>query len=172
MIIQHLNNISDDQLEYQIRGRYSFSRFLGLSPEDSVPDAKTLWLFRENLVKANVMRELFYGFDLQLQEHGATAQKGQIVGATFVDVPRQRNNREENKQIKAGEVPDRINESGATKRQKDLDSRWTKKNDETHYGYKNHIAIDTKHKIIRDYDVTDASVHDSQVFTELLSEND
>lgn len=172
MIIQHSHNISDDQLEYQIRDRYSFSRFLGLPPEDAVPDSKTLWLFRENLIKANVMRELFNGFDLQLQEHGVTAQKGQIVDATFVVVPRQRNSREENKHIKAGEIPDRINESDTIKRQKDLDTRWTKKNDETHFGYKNHVSIDAKNKIIRDYDITDASVQDSQVFTELLSESD
>ena len=46
-----------------------------------------------------------------------------------------------------------------------------KKNGVNHFGYKNHIDIDVKHKLIRSYEVTPASVHDSNVFEELLDEN-
>lgn len=171
LVLQHLYNISDDELEYQIRDRFSFCRFLGLNPEDRTPDAKTIWLFREQLAKRQLMKKLFVAFDFQLGEKGYKARKGQIVDASFVEAPKQRNSREENAQIKEGKVPERIEKDPNVKRQKDLDARWTKKNNETHYGYKNHACVDNKHKLIRDYEVTSAEVHDSQVFHELLGEN-
>ena len=171
LVLQHLYNLSDEESEYQIRDRYSFSRFLGLSPEGRIPDAKTIWLFREQLVQTGLMRELFADFDYQLNEQGYKAQKGQIVDASFVDVPKQRNNRKENAEIKEGKIPQRFKDEPPVGSQKDTDARWTKKNKETHYGYKNHVAIDNKHKLIRDYEVSSAEVHDSQVFTEILAEN-
>ena len=99
------------------------------------------------------------------------ARKGQIVDASIIDAPKQRNNREENAQIKAGETPDRFKENPNIARQKDIDARWTMKNNTTYYGYKNHICIDNEHKLIRSYDVTSASVHDSNVFHALLTTN-
>jgi len=171
LVLQHLYNLSDDQIEYQIRDRYTFCRFLGLSPEGRVPDAKTVWLFREQLAQLDLMKELFNDFDYQLDEQGYKAQKGQIVDASFVDVPKQRNTREENKQIKAGEVPQRFEGNPNVGSQKDTDARWTKKNDETHFGYKDHVTVDNAHKLIRNYEVTSAEVHDSQVFEEILAEN-
>lgn len=171
LVLQHLYNLGDDELEFQIRDRYSFCRFLKLSPEDRVPDAKTLWLFREQLTQQGLVKALFNDFDLQLEEKGFKAQKGQIIDASFISAPIQRNSREENDEIKAGNIPKSFEENPNVKHQKDCDARWTKKNDEKHYGYKDHIAIDNAHKLIRDYEVTSAEVHDSQVFFELLSEN-
>ena len=171
LILQHLYNISDDQTEYQIRDRYSFCRFLGLMPEAKVPDAKTIWLFRERLTKLELMEALFNDFNDQLDRQGYTAKKGQMVDASFVDAPRQRNTREENDQIKAGEIPQRFQENPPVGSQKDTDARWTKKNQETHYGYKNHVAVDNRYKLIRNYKVTSAEVHDSQVFVDLLAQN-
>ena len=171
LILQHLYNVSDEQIEYQIRDRYSFCRFLGLSPSDTVPDAKTIWLFRESLVQANVIKQLFFTFDVQLDEQGYSAKKGQIVDASFVDVPKQRNTREENEQIKNGEIPKRFLENPNVAAQKDLDARWTKKNDEVHYGYKDHAVIDRQNKLIRNYEVSSAEVHDSNHFEDLLTEN-
>ena len=171
LILQHLYNVSDDQIEYQIRDRYSFCRFLGLSPSDTIPDAKTVWLFRERLVKANLMKRLFFTFDVQLEEHGFKARKGQIVDASFVDVPKQRNTKEENEQIKQGERPKRFEENSNVGAQKDTDARWAKKNKETHFGYKDHIVIDNANKLIRHYAVSSADVHDSNHFEALLTDN-
>jgi len=171
LILQHLYNISDDDLEYQIRDRYSFCRFLGLSPEDRVPDAKTIWLFRESLTKGELIKDLFIAFEIQLCGHGFIAKKGQIVDASFINAPRQRNSREENKAIKEGKVPDRFKENKHVERQKDVDARWTKKNAEVHFGYKNHASVDNKYKLIREFEVTSAEIHDSQVFLEILTEN-
>jgi len=171
LVLQHLYNISDDELEFQIRDRYSFCRFLGLTPESKIPDSKTIWLFREQLTKKKLIKILFNDFDYQLDEKGFKAQKGQIIDASFVTAPVQRNNREENAKIKQGETPERFEDNPNIKRQKDCDARWTQKNGQKYYGYKDHTAIDNKHKLIREYDVTSAEVHDSQVFFELLSEN-
>ena len=74
-------------------------------PEDRVPDAKTIWLFRERLTKKGIVKQLFHGFEYQLQLKGLAARKGQIVDASFIEAPRQRNTREENKDIKAGITP-------------------------------------------------------------------
>jgi IS5 family transposase len=89
LVLQHLNNISDDDTEYLIRDRYSFCRFLGLVPEDNIPDAKAIWLFREQLVQHQLDEALFDRFNQRLDQQGYQAKKGQIVDASFVDAPRQ-----------------------------------------------------------------------------------
>lgn len=171
LVLQHLYNLSDEELEFQIRDRYTFCRFLGLSPEEAIPDANTFWDFREALSEKDAVKVLFEHFGQQLEAQGYKARKGQMVDASFVDVPRQRNSREENQQIKAGEIPDSFKEKPHKRQQKDTDARWTKKNQETHYGYKDHVSADNAHKLIRDYEVTSSSVHDSQVFKEILADN-
>jgi len=168
LVIQSLYNLSDDTVEYQILDRISFMRFLGLSLGDRVPDAKTIWLFREQLTKAKLIKKLFRQFDQFLRNSGFAAKKGQIIDASIVSAPRQRNSRDENKRIKKGEIPDDWNL--AKRRQKDTDARWIKRLGQTYYGYKNHVSIDVKNKLIRDYSVTDAATHDSQVFDELLDD--
>jgi IS5 family transposase len=168
LVLQALYNLSDDQTEFQVRDRLSFQRFLGLSPEDTVPDAKTLWLFREQLARHGLIDKLFGRFDEQLWASGLIPKGGQIIDASLVNVPKNRNTRDENKQIKEGKTPDGWDDQPNMKRQKDEDARWTKKHGKSHYGYKNHINIDKEHKLIRRYAVTDASVHDSQVFDNVL----
>jgi len=162
LILQSLYNLSDEALEFQILDRYSFSRFLGLHAASKIPDATTIWRFREDLINAQVVEKLFAKFDQFLSDHGFRAQQGQIVDASIVRVPIQRNRREENQQIKQGKQPEGWDEN--KKRQKDTDARWTKKNGKSYYGYKNHISVDVKHKLIRRVRVTGAQVHDSQVF--------
>ena len=175
VILQQLNNLSDDRIEYQIRDRLSFMRFLDLNLEDRIPDAKTVWLFRETLKQAGLGDVLFKRFHEQLAAKGLAAKGGQMVDATFVEVPKSRNSREDNAKLKAGEIPeDWKKEDAATvnkMRQKDTDARWTKKNNETHFGFKNHVNVDAEHKMIREFEVTAASVHDSQVFDELLDQS-
>lgn len=172
IVLQRLYNLSDDQTEFQINDRMSFMRFLGLSLDDKVPDAKTIWLFKDTLTKAGIMEQLFSQFNRMLEERGIITHKGTIVDATFVDVPRQRNSREENRKIKNGETPEEWNENPHKIAQKDTDARWTKKGDETHYGYKDHVKVDADSKLILDYEVTPANVHDSNEFEEFFGEED
>ncbi len=169
LVLQHFYNLSDDQTEYQIRDRYSFCRFLGVDPEGRVPDAKTIWLYRERLKEKGLVEKLFDKLLKQIDGAGFTARQGQIIDAALVPVPKQRNSREENAEIKAGHPPE--DWPDAKRRQKDVDARWTKKHGKSHYGYKNHIGIDRKNKVIRNYAVSSAEVHDSQVFEDLIDEH-
>ena len=106
--------------------------------------------------------------DGYLNAKGYIARGCQIIDATIVSAPQQHNTREENEAIKAGQTPEGREKKRAKNAQKDKDARWTKKNDQSFYGYKNHISVDRKHKLIRRYTETDASVHDSQTLDEVL----
>lgn len=174
LVLQRLFNLSDDQAEYQINDRMSFMRFLGLSLGNKVPDAKTIWLFRDTLTNSGAMGELFALFNRQLEERHVITHAGTIVDASFVDAPRQRNNRDENKTIKDGSIPeDWVKPENRNKlHQKDTDARWMTKGGERHYGYKDHVKVDADSKIITQYSVTSASVHDSQVFLEFINQTD
>jgi IS5 family transposase len=141
LVLQSLYNLSDEQVEYQVRDRLSFTRFLQLGIEDGIPDGTTLWLFRETLAKAGLIEKLFERFGQHLEAKGYAARGGQMVDATIVPVPKQRNSRDENDDVKAGKTP------GAWKKD----------------------PSKNRHKLIRQYDVTDASVHDSQKFDGLLN---
>jgi IS5 family transposase len=169
LVLQSLYNLSDEQVEYQVRDRYSFTRFLRLGIEDRIPDGTTLWLFRETLGKAGLIEKLFERFGQHLEAKGYIARGGQMVDATIVTAPKQRNSREENDAVKAGKTPEGWEKNPSKSRQKDKDARWTKKHGKSFYGYKNHVNADAKHKLIRQYDVTDASVHDSRKLDGLLN---
>ena len=106
LILQSLYNLSDEAIEYQILDRLSFMRFLGLRVGSRVPDAKTIWLFREQLTEAGLTEKLFRQFETVLEKSGFAAKKGQIIDASIVQAPKQRNSREENARIKQGEIPD------------------------------------------------------------------
>lgn len=176
MILQALYGLSDDQAEFQIQDRLSFMRFLGLGLDDKVPDAKTIWLFREHLTQAWAVENLFARFDKHLTKAGYLAMGGQIVDATIVAAPKQRNTDAEKAEIKAGKVPDAWKEKPAKLRQKDRDARWTVKFSKAKaaeegkaqqrdiaipaFGYKNHAAIDRRHGFIRGWNVTGASAYD------------
>ena len=171
IILCSLYNLSDDQVEYQVRDRLSFMRFLGLGLEDKVPDAKTVWLYREQLAQAGAIKALFEDFDGYLEDQGYLAMGGQIIDASIVAVPKQRNGRDENAKIKDGETPEGWENKPAKRSQKDTDARWTKKHGKSHYGYNNHVNVDRRHKLVRRYEVTDAAVHDSQVVEDILDPN-
>lgn len=125
LVLQSLYNLGDDAVEYQICDRLSFTRFLGLCLGDRVPDAKTVWLFREELGSHGLERKLFTQFDSFLRENGFAAKKGQIVDASIVAASKQRNTGEENAAVKEGGRPEGWNENKA--RQKDLDARWVER---------------------------------------------
>ena len=168
VVLQSLYNLSDEQTEFMIRDRLSFMRFLDLGLEDTVPDATTLWLFREALVEAKLIDTLFDRFGQHLAAKGYIARGGQIVDATIVSAPKQRNTREENDTVKNGDTPEDWEKKPAKNRQKDKDARWTKKHGKSFYGYKNHVDVDKAHKLIRKWDATDASPHDSQKLDDVL----
>lgn len=123
IVLCELYNLSDEQFEYQLRDRLSFMRFLGLGLEDPAPDATTVWLYLEQLVRAGLVDELFDAFDAHLKAQGWLAMGGQMIDASIVPVSRQRNTRDENAAIKAGETPEGWADKPAKRRQKDTDAR-------------------------------------------------
>ncbi|MFD1981849.1 IS5 family transposase [Mesorhizobium newzealandense] len=185
MVLQALYGLSDDQAEFQIQDRLSFMRFLGLGLGDRVPDAKMIWLFREHLTQACAVENLFARFDKHLAKAGYLAMGGQIVDATIVAAPKQRNTDAEKADIKAGKVPDAWKEKPAKLRQKDRDARWTVKFSKAKvaeegkaqqrdiaipaFGYKNHAAIDRRHGFIRGWNVTSASAYDGAQLRNVLN---
>lgn len=172
LILQRYYGLGDTQIEYQILDRLSFKNFLGLSSGDKVPDEKTVWAFRETLTRKGLVEILFNEFRDYLEGKGLIINEGKMVDASFTLAPRQRNTRQENKEIKEGRGDELWNDQPNKKRHKDIDARWTKKNGENFYGYKNHTKVDTKTKFIDNYAVTDASVHNSQALDALLTERD
>jgi len=172
LILQRYFNLSDDQVEFQVCDRISFMRFLGLTVSDDIPDSKTVWKFREQLVDLGLVESLFSLFTAELDKLGLILNEGKIVDASFVEVPKQRNSKEQNQAIKQGEIPAEFIENPHKLAQKDTDARWTKKNNCSYYGYKNHVKVDEKSKIITQYKVTDASIHDSQEIVNLIDEKD
>ncbi len=169
LILQSLYNLSDEAMEFQVKDRLSFMRFLGLFIGDSVPDARTIWLFREQLKELKLVDKLFSAFNRYLAENGFEAKKGQIIDASIVAAPKQRNSRDENEQIKDGKIPEGW--SDKKRSHKDTDANWVKKNGKNHFGYKNHVEVDVKNKIVRKYKVTPTATHDSNVFEEILDAN-
>jgi IS5 family transposase len=184
LVIQAANNLSDERTEFLINDRLSFMRFLGLSLADRVPDARTIWLFREKLTKAGAIKTLFERFDAMLREVGYIAMSGQIVDASLIAAPRQRNTNDEKKAIKEGRIPDEWKEKPAKLRHKDRDARWTVKFTKAKpredgsspmvdlaipvFGYQNHISIDRGFGFIRQWSATDAAAYEGRRLREGL----
>lgn len=176
LVIQAANNLSDERTEFLISDRLSFMRFLGLGLSDRVPDARTIWLFREKLTKADAIKPLFDRFDATLRAAGYIAMGGQIVDASLIAAPKQRNTEEEKKDLKEGRIPEHWKARPARLRQKDRDARWTVKFSKAKerpdgskppvdiaiptFGYQNHIAIDRRFGLIRTWQATDAAAYE------------
>jgi transposase, IS5 family len=158
-------------------------RFLGLGLGEPVPDANTIWTFREALTKAGAVERLFDLFDRQLRAAGYLAMSGQLVDAAIVAAPKQRNTRAEKQAIKEGRIPEGWPAKPAKLRQKDRDARWTVKVTKAkpredgrpqidlaipQFGYQNHISADRRHRLIRRWRVSDAAAHAGARLGELL----
>ena len=190
LILQASHSLSDERTEYLIKDRLSFMRFLGLTLADRVPDANSIWNFREALITALIdgvpaIEVLFKRFDVVLTATGFLAMRGQIIDATIVAAPKQRNTEAEKREIRQGRIPEGWKAKPAKLRQKDRDARWTVKftkakpaEDGTRrvdiaipaFGYKNHIGIDRGHGLIRTWKATDAACHEGAQLPDLIDQ--
>jgi IS5 family transposase len=180
-------NLSYSQAQYQVNNRLDFMRFLGVEVGARLPDENTIWDFKEALKNTGLDRKLFELFNANLEKHGVKVSTGIMVDASFVEVPRRRVISEselkepdkllENESIKVSleETEDKILVNAEDRRtehilrQTDFEARYTKKNGNTFFGYKDHAAVDKDTKLIVDYGVTSAAVHDSQVFLDFIT---
>jgi IS5 family transposase len=183
LILQTQNSLSDERTEFYLRDRLTWMRFLGLGLGDPVPDANTIWTFREALTRAGAIERLFTRFDQQLRAQGYLAMSGQLVDASIVAAPKQRNTKAEKQAIREGRVPEDWQDQPAKLRQKDRDARWTVKTTKAkpregetpmvdlaipEFGYQNHISADRRHRLIRRWLVTDAAAHAGARLADLL----
>jgi IS5 family transposase len=183
LVLQTQNNLSDERTEFYLRDRLTWMRFLGLGLGDPVPDANTIWIFRETLTRAGATQRLFALFDQELRAKGYLAMSGQLVDASIVAAPKQRTTRAEKQAIKEGRIPDDWQARPAKLRQKDRDARWTVETTKARprdgetpmvdlaipaFGYQNHISTDRRHRLIRRWLVTDAAAHAGSRLTDLL----
>jgi transposase, IS5 family len=188
LILQANHSLSDKRTEYLIKDRLSFMRFLGLSLSDRVPDANSIWNYREALTRARIegapaIEVLFRHFDAMLGASGYIAMGGQIIDATVVAAPKQHNTEDEKRALKEGRVPEEWRRRPAKLAQKDCDARWTIKHSKAKpaadgakridiaiplFGYKNHLGIDRRHGLIRTWSATDAARHDGAQLASLL----
>lgn len=181
MILQALNNLSDEQAEFMITDRLSYMRFLGLGFQDKVPDARTIWLYRERLKKADAIDHLSELFDDMLRKNGFLAKGGQIIDATVVEAPRQHLDKEEKAAIKEGKMPEDWSAQKAA--HKDVEARWTMKRGKVttspdgeikpqimvpSFGYKAHTSIDREYGLIRKWTATPASAYDGAQLENLI----
>lgn len=178
LVLQLVRGLSDEKLEFELIDSASAQRFAGLSPHDKVPDSRTVWLFRDTLAKSRLpaqeegaegidgVRALFDIFHRELAAKGLLCREGKTVDAMIVEVPRQRNPKEENLQIKKGEVPATWQDKPRKLSQKDTDARWTLKRGRAYYGYKNSIAGGNGDCFIHGYVVAPATAHDSKIVPE------
>jgi IS5 family transposase len=185
LILQTQNNLSDERTEFYLRDRLSWMRFLGLGLGDAVPDANTIWTFREALTKAGAIERLFELFDRELRSAGYLAMSGQLIDASIVAAPKQRNTKAEKQAIREGRLPEDWQDQPAKLRQKDRDARWTIKTTKAkaregetsmvdlaipEFGYQNHISADRRHRLIRRWLVTDAAAYAGARLADLLDD--
>ena len=186
LILQAQHNLSDARMEFMIRDRLSWMRFLGLSLGDRTPDENTIRHFRNRMTETGTLQRVMKAFDWQLHKKGYIPMSGQIVDASLVPAPKQRNTDGEREAIKSGKSaqdiwPDEPNKAA----QKDIDARWTLKiggkvryrADGTPlpmialpvFGYKSHISIDRRFGFIRSMAVTSASAPDGRLLKHVVS---
>ncbi len=189
LILQASHSLSDERTEFLIKDRLSFMRFLGLGLSDPVPDANTIWTFREALTRATLdgqpaIQVLFRSYEAALKAAGFLAMGGQIVDASIIAAPKQRNTEGEKAEIKAGRIPEAWADKPAKLAQKDRDARWTVKWSKAKpaadgspridlavpaFEYKNHVGIDRRHGLIRTWAATDAARHDGAQLANLVT---
>lgn len=185
LVLAAQHNVSDARMEYLIRDRLSWLRFLGFDLGDATPDANTIRMFRERLSAADAIEALFAEFDRQLKERGYLPMGGQIIDATLVAAPKQRNTQAEKAAVKEGKSAAEIwPDEPAKAAQKDTDARWTLKFAKARpaadgkaqmdiaipaFGYKNTVSICRSYGFIRKGKTTDASCHDGNMLSDVVT---
>lgn len=186
LILQARHNLSDAKMEFMIRDRLSWMRFLGFTLGGPMPDENTIRHFRNRMTETGALKCVMKAFDWQLHKKGYIPMSGQIVDASLVPAPKQRNTDAEKEAIKAGKSAKEIwpNEPNRAA-QKDVDARWTLKiGGKVRYrrdgkplpqialpvfGYKSHISIDRRFGFIRAATVTSAAGADGRQLNHVVT---
>lgn len=171
-VIQTLFNLSDPEVEKQIKLRADFKAFLNIDLM-SIPSHKTIWKYRNIFVNSEAFQKIMDNLLEFVNNLDQVANCDSVlIDSSMTSAPIQRNSREENLIIKEGNGSSLWQDQPAKSRQKDIDARWTKKNDQNYYGYKLHAAVSGDTKLVTAVTTTPANVHDSQVIEPLINSGD
>ncbi len=166
LLLQAWYGLSDPELEFQCNDRISFQNFIGL--DQKVPDFSTIWRIRDRLKERGKDKLIWDELQKQLDKKGYQVKKGVIQDASFIeaDLGRKRHYKEKQAKKKGEEIT-------YTDKQKshiDKDATFSIKHGQVHYGYKNHTKLDVDYHLIRNFDVSTASLHDINI--DLVEEGD
>jgi transposase, IS5 family len=145
VLLQQWCTLSDPQAEEAVRDRLSFRRFVGVPLDADTPDHSSIWRFRQSLNDLGLSEKLLDEVNRQFDARGLIVKSGTLVDATIIAAAVKRPPYEE------GQVSKR-----------DPDASFTKKNGETYFGDKAHLAVDQDSQLIRQAEMTSADLHDSQ----------
>ena len=145
VLLQQWYSLSDPGAEEAVRDRMSFRRFCGVPLDEETPDHSSIWRFRQRLAKLGLDATLLAEVNRQLDARGLIVKRGTLVDATI---------------IAAAVKPPAFEEGQVNPR--DPDASFTKKNGETYFGYKAHLAVDEESGVVRQAEMTSADLHDSQ----------
>ena len=148
LVLQQWHGLSDPEMEKQATDRISFRKFLGFPPK--IPDKSTVWAFRERLVETGKDAIIWEELQNQLDAKGLKIKQGMIQDATFIH-------------SEPGHAKADTPRGDEAKTRRSKDGTWTKKGNESHFGYKLHTIMDTDYQLLRRIKTTTASLHDSQV---------
>ena len=145
VLLQQWYSLSDPAAEEAVRDRLSFRGFCGVPLDEETPDHSSIWRFRQRLAKLGLDEKLTAEVNRQLDARGLIVKRGTLVDATI---------------IAAAVKPPAFEEGQVNPR--DADASFTKKNGETYFGYKAHLAVDEESGIVRRAEMTSADLHDSR----------
>lgn len=179
LLLEALYNLSDVKVVEESQDRLSFRRFLGLELSDKVPDDTTLVRFRKRMNKHGLLEVMEETINEMIAKRGLAIQPGaiKIIDASLIEAatrpPRKKEEDADHEVIEESEAAEHTEESEPEEQQTcsrlDTEADFTVKNKKPHYGYKLHLARDRVTGLITAHELTKASVHDSNVFEELLT---
>jgi len=159
MLLQSWYGLSDQELEFQCHDRLSFRNFLGF-PEN-IPDFSTIWKIRDRLKDKGIDIKIWAELQRQIDKKGYEIKKGVIQDAAFIESDLGRKRYYKEKQAK--KKGDTIEYTEKQKQHIDRDASFSVKHGQVHYGYKSHIKLDVGNHLIREVEVTTASLHDNEI---------
>lgn len=160
LVLQKWFSLSDEQTEYQILDRASFQDFLNISYKE-VPDFSTVWRFRDQIRNENIEEELWDELQNQILMKGFEVTKGHIQDASFTEA--QLGKKRYYQEKKAKERREKIEYTKKQEQHIDRDAKFSIKNNQIHFGYKDHVKTDVDHNFVRSFEVTPANIHDNNI---------
>ncbi|WP_280570587.1 IS5 family transposase [Chromohalobacter sp. 296-RDG] len=163
IFLRHYYDLSLKQAEYQVLDRLSFRRFLGLNLKDPIPDTNTVWVYEERLIEHDLIHPLFRDLMAQIEAASYLRRGGQIIDATLIEAPLRRNEPSGHDDDQGGQ-----GRSDAQRQQANRNAHWTRKHGQSYFSYKDYLGVDSKHKLIRTFEVTPSNRYDSHLLADLL----